>query len=634
MSGRRASLLLKAIPPVLVALLLAVPVLGGCKSSSKGGGGGGEGPADAIVFVRGTDIWLIRPDETGETRLTATSDKKANPRLSPDGKTVVFTSFSSSQDTKDAVVKKVRLSGMTAPDNGLETLASGFAPCFDPAGRLYFVRTIPGLPGTVQARFDDIFRMEDDGSDRELTDFSSVVDMGGGLAIQYLQFSPDGDKLAFMRGRRSDSRWIAVMSPDGTGVQFQDAPPITPDTTGKGLAEGAFDFFGNQAPLISHGDLQTSNSQKNHKLYRVDLNAKSETVLTRGPEDTNPALSPDRSRMVFERNGQLMLADANGANISTLTSGTMPSWGKAVEVESGGDQDGGTGQAKIAYVKDYSKVCIANEDGSDERQLTTDPANAYGGLAFSPNGERLSAWLMRGDSVPTLVVIDVASGNQTDLWSGDFRSSWIAQGVDPWFGNTSWGSDSVLYATGVKNVASKLIPQVVTVDILSRQVQVIQSAAQNPAASPDGGKLLFVKMPGDLSPLIGHDWGRDDFGDLTLRDLASGGETLIQRYCFEAVYSRDGASLAAVIWSEPDTQLKILGTDGIVKRQLSMVGPGFVLGHPDFSPDGAQLAYHAGTNSGFGTAANTDVMISKTQPASGETPTTIGRGRYPAWSPR
>ncbi len=583
--------------------------------------------------MRGTDIWLVRPDGTGETRLTATSDKKAYPRLSPDGKTCAFTSYSSSQDTMDAVVKKVSLVGMTGPDNGLETLVDGFAPCFDSSGRLYFVRTSPGLAGSIQVRFDDIFRVEDNGSERKLTDFSAVVDMGGGLAIQYLQFSPGGDKLAFMRGRRSDSRWIAVMNPDGTGVQFQEAPPLTPDTTGKGLAEGAFDFFDNQALLISHGDLQTSSSQKNHKLFRVDLTARTETVLTRGPEDTNPALSPDRSRMVFERNGQLMLADANGGNTSTLTSGTMPSWGKSVEVQGGGDQDGGAGQAKIAYVKDYSKVCIANVDGSDERQLTIDPANAYGALAFSPSGEKLSAWMMRGDSVPTLVVINVASGNQTDLWDGDFRAAWTALGVDPWFGNTSWGSESVLYSTGVKSVNGKLVPQVVKVDISSHQVQVIEAAAQNPGASRDGTKLLYVRMPSDLTPFIGHDWGQNDFGDLVLRDLASGSVTTIQRDCFEAVFAEDGGSLAAVIWSEPDTQLKILGTDGIVKRQLSVVGPGFILGHPSFSPDGAQLVYHAGAQSGTVTSADTNVMVSRTQPVSGETPTTFGSGRYPAWLP-
>ncbi len=636
MRRRRRGLFLKVIPIVLAALLLAVPILGGCTSSKKGGGGGGNGeggPAEAIVFVRGTDVWLIRPDGNGETRLTATSDKKTYPRLSPDGKTVVFTSLPASGDTLGATVKKVRLDGLTEPDFGLETLADGFAPCFDSTGRLYFVRTMSGLPGAVQSRFDDIFRLENDGSEKQLTDFSTVVDMGAGSAIQFLQFSPDGSKLAFMRGRRSDSRWIAVMNPDGTNVQFQDTPPITPDITGRGLAEGSFGFFDTSALLISHGDLQTSNSQKNHKLYRADLTARTETVLTRGPEDTNPALSPSLARMVFERNGQLILADSNGDNTSTLTSGTMPSWGKAVEVKGGGEE-GGAGETRIAYVKDYSQVHVVNPDGTSDVQLTNDPANAYGALAFSPNGDKLSAWLMRGDSLPTLVVMDAASGSQTDLWAGDFRAAWTALAVDPWFGNTSWGSETVLYATGVKRVNDKLIPQVVKVDLSSHQVQLIEAAAQNPGASPDGTKLLYVRMPADLTPFAGHDWGQNDFGDLVVRDLATNAVTMIQRECFEASYAADSRSLAAVIWSEPDTQLKILGTDGIVIRQLSMVGPGFILGHPSFSPDDAQLVYHAGGGSGTGTAANTNVMFTHVQPASGETPTTFGSGRYPAWSPR
>ncbi len=636
MRGRRAGLLFVMIPLVLVAVLVTVPLLGGCKSSTKGGGdggvGGGSTPAEAIVFIRGTDVWLVRPDGTGETRLTATSDKKSYPRLSPDGKTVVFTSLPASGDTQGAVVKKVNLTGMTGPDQGLETLADGFAPCFDPSGRLYFARTILGLPGAVQARFDDIFRLDDNGNDEELTDFSTVVDMGGGLSIQYLQFSPGGDKLGFMRGRRSDSRWIAVMNPDGTNVQFVDTPPVTPDTTGKGLAEGSFSFFDNNGLLISHGDLLTSSSQKNHKLYQVDLTARTETVLTRGPEDNNPSLSPDRSRMVFERNGSLMLADANGGNTSTLVAGTLPSWGRAVEVQGGGEENGAA-EGAIAYVKDNTQIHLVNSDGSGDTQLTSDPANAYGALAFSPSGKQLSAWRMSGDSLPTLIVMDAATGNQTDLGAGDYRTAWTALGVDPWFGNTSWGSETVVYATGVKRVDSKLIPQVVKVDISSRQIQVIESAAQNPAASLDGTKLLYIRMPADLTPFVGHDWGQNDFGDLVVRDLAGSAVTMIQRDCFEAVYSVDGASLAAVIWSEPDTQLKILGTDGIVKRQLGMVGPGFIMGHPSFSPDGAQLVYYTGTRTGS-TVTDANVMITRTQPASGEMPATFTSGRYPAWSPR
>ncbi len=635
MCRRRASLSLLTIPLALVVLILSLPLAAGCKSSGKGGGGGGGGnaqPDEAIVFVRGTDVWLVRPDGTGETRLTATSDRKAYPRLSPDGKTVIFASLPASGDTLGAVVKKVNLEGLTEPDNGLETLVDGFSGCFDPSGRLYFARTIAGSPGAVQTRFDNIYRMEDDGSDRQLTNFSTVVDMGGGLAIQYLQFSPGGDKLAFMRGRRSDSRWIAVMNPDGSNVQFQEAPPITSDTTGKGLADGSFDFFDTSALLISHGDLQTSDTQRSHKLYRAELTARSETVLTRGPEDLNPALKPDRSRMVFERNGQLMLADANGGNTSTLTSGTMPSWGRAVPV-SGGEETR-TEEARIAYVRDRTQVHIVDPDGSNDVQLTNDPQNAYGSLAFSPSGQKLAAWTMRGDSLPTLVSMDTATSTQTDLAAGDYRTAWTALGVEPWFGNTSWASETVLYATGVKTVNGKLIPQVVKIDISAKQVSVVEAAAQHPAVSADGTKLVYVRMPKDLAPFAGHDWGQNDFGDLVLRDVASGSTTMIQRECFEAVFNAAGDALAAVVWSEPDTQLKILGTDGIVKRQLSMVGPGFFLGHPSFSPDGSQLVYFSGTLENTTGTSTANVMVTRTQPAASETPTALWSGRYPAWSPR
>jgi TolB protein len=136
------------------------------------------------------DLWLTDPDGGRTRRLVATPGADGDPRWSPDGRTLVFTTATEDGDQDVVLVDR--------DGRNLRTLAGGpdyeYTPSFTPDGsRVLFVRD-----GAV-------FSIAVDGSDeRRLTDGPDDVSP---------EMSPDGERLAFVR-RGS----LHVAGADGSGV--------------------------------------------------------------------------------------------------------------------------------------------------------------------------------------------------------------------------------------------------------------------------------------------------------------------------------------------------------------------------------------------------------------------------------
>jgi polyisoprenoid-binding protein YceI len=136
------------------------------------------GPAGLIAFVRWTgedsDIWVVAPDGSAARRLVATPGIDADPRWSPDGRSILFTT-ATERDNQDIVT-------VDADGGDLRTVAGGsgyeYAPSFGPDGDVLFVRD-----GSVMA-------VDPDGAERQLTDGPSDTNP---------ELSPDGRHLALLR---------------------------------------------------------------------------------------------------------------------------------------------------------------------------------------------------------------------------------------------------------------------------------------------------------------------------------------------------------------------------------------------------------------------------------------------------
>jgi Tol biopolymer transport system component len=626
---------------LLFVLTAQALMSGGCSSSDKSNEVvevPTEDPVleDALVFVRDSDVWIIKPDGTGETRITASPEPKAYPRLSPDGRYVVFTSYLGGEDNSEgASVKRVSLGG-TGAERTVTTMTKGFAPVYLPDGRIAFVRTVSRQAGSITYTWDEIFLMKaEGGGENRLTDYSSINDSGEGLRILYLSPSPDGNSIAFVRGRRSDARWVSIVSLNGGNTDYLGAPPLEPNPSGRGLADGSIALDAQGRIVLSHASLSRETVQTGRHIYLLDPRGGNETLLSSGVDDFNPTLSPNGFNIAYETAGRIVMAESSGFRLQNLTSGAMPSWGRSIRLSS----SAGDGGSRIAFVRN-GNIWLSEPGHGGERRLTAEsepPAGAqpgsyayvdWGGLAFSPDSSKLAAWKVGSDIASTLVVINVADSVQTDLGQ-EFKAAWEAAGIYPWPGNIAWSDDNVIYCTAGSTQGALEEIHVVRLDMSASVLQDVEAWARNPALSPDGRTLSYISAPPEYR---GDEiaWDEYAYGDLVLCDLESGRKVTINSQVIEAVFTPAGDRLVAVFRNDPDIDLVLMDLEGNILSRLDTVGPSFVMGHPSVSPDGRQAVFHTEERLRYGMPTTATLMMVDLDSGS-FTAQEWGKGCYPAW---
>ncbi|MDO8737193.1 MAG: hypothetical protein Q7K29_08975 [Thermoleophilia bacterium] len=285
--------------------------------------------ADVIVFIRGGEVWAVNPDNAIERRVTSDGMSKSWPRLSPDGTQILY-QVTPGEDRLFSDIYRVGLAEGSTPEL---IIHAGLYPAWSTDGKtIAFVKERPAQNNEMT---DDIAVVSADnpsGIEEFLTDHKNVVDSGGALAIQNLEYSPDGGKyIYFIRGRRSDSRWLARVEVATKQEEDILAPPGSmPDA----LAEGGFSLFNvsqleGRRALISRGDLTGGNFQQNHKIYIRFLEPTLEdSPIEDAPGSINPSLKPDNTRFAYENNGVIYKHNlAGGPGIEKIAEGSMPDWG-------------------------------------------------------------------------------------------------------------------------------------------------------------------------------------------------------------------------------------------------------------------------------------------------------------------
>ncbi len=302
------------------------------------------------------------------------------------------------------------------------------------------------------------------------------------------------------------------------------------------------------------------------------------------------------------------------------------------QTEDTGTTNEAPGFQGIAFARE-GYIAVANADGSNERTLTSGVA-AYGDLAFSPSGNKLAATKLAGDANPLLVSIEVASGKETDIsWTNpDYSGAWSSAGVNYWFGSISWASEDTLYCTAEKESNGEPKLYVVKYEISAHRITVLKEDAQNPAVSPDGQELLYIQKPADFMETQGSTWGEADYGDLVLEELGNGSVKTLRGNIFEAVFTPEGEHLGVVSFEEPDTALLV--TDLQVNRlyTLSHIGPSGTLSHPSFSPSGDKVIATRGWSDNPGQLPQNNVFICASN-SDNPPQTDLGKGLDGAWSP-
>ena len=316
-------------------------------------------------------------------------------------------------------------------------------------------------------------------------------------------------------------------------------------------------------------------SQRGHGLYVASADGRGQRRLTGPALDRTPVWSPDRRRIAFEsvhacrsagspascdHTTGVYVVNADGSfRLRLARNGSAPAW----------SPDGRT----IAFFSG-TKIYLMNADGSEHRPLTRSlGAGRKRSLAWSPDGRKL-AFL-------------------TDRDCRQFCFNLYVVGSD---------------GSGLRNLTLEL----------AAGGSPGRGPASDPAWSPDGRKLAFVRLNARLGSPI-YVVKADGSG---LRRLTRG-PTLD----FEPTWSPDGRKLAFVSDRDGNSEVYVMNADGSGQRNLTR-NPALD-SDPAWSPDGRSIAFRS-TRDG-----NPEIHIMNAD-GSGQrnlTRSPSSEGRF-AWSPR
>jgi Tol biopolymer transport system component len=318
-----------------------------------------------------------------------------------------------------------------------------------PNGKIVFQSTQGGDGFT-----NDIYTMDAEGRHQtRLTD-----DPGDDTSAFW---SPQGDRIAFLSGRRGNGYEIFVMNADGSDQRpLRDAnavfvsPPVwSPDGTRVAYTDGSDVYVaavdGTDAPVnvsankaLGSTDTDPSWSPDGTRvvvsnsipcggctdLYVINVSDNSRTQLSTGPGfDTTPRWSPTGDLVAYEGfrfpDGRgVYVTAADGTGPETLVSGTAGSFGT---FEWSPD---GTRIAFRALAGD-SAVHVVNADGSGLTPLS-DAHSSSGNIFWSPDGSKVGFHDANADGcVDILVVAADGSGRRAANYTktkraDEFALSW------------------------------------------------------------------------------------------------------------------------------------------------------------------------------------------------------------------
>jgi Tol biopolymer transport system component len=472
-------------------MLYSVPMTGGTarqltqpvQETSHPDWSGKAGLVALQSYAGGTfHVWTMQPDGSALKQVTFGHGDDREPRISPDGTRIVFSSdraFGGSYD-----IYTVDIAG-GEPKRITSSPEDEFEPTWSPdGGRIVFVSGA----GNVGTSLESINLKT--GAQTSLLSVRPEVGR-----LDSPSFSPDGSKLAYIRF-------------DGSGMQLNDAHLVVVNaaTAATVLTGKAVDAFPFPAVWLSDTEIMYSGDGK---ILRLDMTTAAETALSfavpipfvrphymprhydfnstaRHPVKGiySPALSPDGKQVAFVALNQLYLMAIGGKPVA-LTHDTFykqgPAWspdGKTLAYIS--DRDG----IENVYLHDIS----AADDSGDRRP------------APSPSAQIMPAWSSDGKSIAfqdqtmATMLADIVTGAIKPLAAATFfpgRASFSPNGrtvaiatIKPYTRRFREGTSSI-----------------VTIDLASGKQQVFSPAPfesvttrteDGPIYSPNGKEMAFV----------------------------------------------------------------------------------------------------------------------------------------------
>ena len=332
------------------------------------------------AYAGGTfHIWVMRPDGSGVRQVTTGHGDDREPRFSPDGTKLAFSSdraFNGSYDiwvvdvATGALTQWTNTGGVTTPP-APATRVDEFEPSWSPDGtRIAFVVGVGANGTTIESR---------DAAGTQIV----LATASPGTRVNSPSYSPDGARVAYLQfGSNKSNLMVNQVKVAATDDAFPFFPQWLSNDQLLYTADGKI-----RTTVVSSGatseipfEVRFTLNRPPYRHKRFDFNSDD---ARQALGIVGPALSPDGRRVVFGALNQLWVMEI-GKRPRPITSGlyykTDPAW----------SPDG----SKIAYASDKSgktmDLYVLDWRTGVERRVTALDGSAEVSPAWSPDGRFLA----------------------------------------------------------------------------------------------------------------------------------------------------------------------------------------------------------------------------------------------------
>ena len=243
------------------------------------------------------DLWLVDPSDGVISQVTLHGGNDYEPDWTSDHATIVFSS-NRTNSTADLFLLTVD-DGVEVPLTNTPDSVDDYSNLSPDGSTVVFQRTFTNQsPATAEIVVIDIAT----GVERRITDNADWDSTPS--------FSPDGETIIFESDRTGTYELWTVSLDGSNATQLTESPVGTVNSEARFSQDGAWIIFTTRAPG-GNGDL-----------FLLEAGGGQPIRFTEGSgSDGHGEFSPDGESIVFHRDGDIYLVDADGKNLRQLTSG-------------------------------------------------------------------------------------------------------------------------------------------------------------------------------------------------------------------------------------------------------------------------------------------------------------------------
>lgn len=359
-----------------------------------------------ITFIYGADVWLYKIGDKQATRITSTPAVESDPHLSPDAKTIAFTS----NRTGDASVYKVGFEGGNPVRLTYHPAGSYVRGWANDGSFIYYASSRDAAP----TGYHRLWKVSpESGPETQLTEqWATDAD-----------YSPDGKSMAIDRVTRWDSEWRGYRGGQNTPLSILNmkdkSEVLLPNDRTTDINPV---WLGNKIYFLSDRD-----GIMNIWSYDTDTSELQQITSLTGSDIKS--LTGDGNQLVFEKDGAFHLMNLNTGESKQLpikVFGDFP-WAqkKWKDVTESIENVSLSSSGKRAIMESRGEIFTVPTEYGDPRNITNSSGAADRRPVWSPLGDKV-AWFT--DEGQKKYVLRIASqdgmSEVKDIPLGDSKLGW------------------------------------------------------------------------------------------------------------------------------------------------------------------------------------------------------------------